>query len=78
MAAGNPRNTSPSKDDGGESQSTPLKKKVGKKDNSGSSKKMTAKEQSERFIKTARELECDESEEAFTGLIKKIVGKNLN
>lgn len=36
-------------------------------------KKMTPEEQSAQFIKTARELECDESEEAFQGTIKKIL-----
>ncbi len=34
---------------------------------------MTDKAQSERFRKTARELECDESEEAFVQALKKIV-----
>lgn len=73
MGAGNPQNTNPPKDTGDESLSTPLKKKVGKKGNSGSSKKMTAKEQSEQFIKTARELESDESGEAFDNAVEKIV-----
>ena len=73
MGAGNPQNTSLSKDTGEESLSTPLKKKAGKKGNSGSSKKMTAKEQSEQFIKTARELEVDESGQYFDKLIKKII-----
>jgi hypothetical protein len=34
---------------------------------------MTDKAQSERFRTTARELECDESEEAFVQTFKKIV-----
>jgi hypothetical protein len=34
---------------------------------------MTDKAQSERFRKTAREIECDESEEAFVKTFKKIV-----
>lgn len=36
-------------------------------------KKMTPKEQSAQFIKTAQELECDESGEAFKGLISKVL-----
>ena len=35
--------------------------------------KMTQKEQSGRFRKTARELECDESEDALERAFKKIV-----
>jgi len=41
---------------------------------SPSKKKMTPEEQSAQFIKTARELECDESGESF----KKDFGKILN
>ena len=33
-------------------------------------KKMTSEEQSAQFIKTARELDCDESGEAFEKLVK--------
>ena len=36
---------------------------------------MTAKEQSERFIETARELEVDETGAKFDGLINKIAQK---
>jgi len=36
------------------------------------SKKLTQKEQSERFRKTARELGCDESEGALERALKKI------
>jgi len=32
------------------------------------------KGQSQRFIETAREHECDESEEAFLGKLKKLAG----
>lgn len=59
------QNTNPENQDGLESQSSQsktTKKKTGK---AGSSKKMTAKEQSERFIQTARELEVDESGKKF-------------
>jgi hypothetical protein len=35
--------------------------------------RMTDKAQSERFRKTARELECNESEEAFVRAFRKIV-----
>jgi hypothetical protein len=65
------QNTSPEKQDGSESQSSPSKKIQGKKGSSGSSKKMTQKEQSERFINTAQELEVDETlklEKVFEGL----------
>jgi hypothetical protein len=36
-------------------------------------KKMTAKEQSERFIKTARDLEADESGKLFDRAVRVIV-----
>jgi len=65
-------NTSPEKQDGLESQSSPSKKIQGKRGKAGSSKKMTAKEQSEQFIKTARELESDEDGEQFYKLIDQV------
>ena len=68
-----PQNTSQSKEDCDESQSTPSKKKVGKRGSSGSSKKMTAKEQSQRFIETARELEVDETGVKFSQTLDKII-----
>jgi hypothetical protein len=40
-------------------------------------KKLTKKEQSERFRKTARELGCDESEEALERAFEKIVPVKL-
>ena len=40
---------------------------------SQSKKKMTPEEQSAQFIKTARELECDESGLGFKGAMKKIM-----
>ena len=46
---------------------TPDKKQKEKK------KKMTAKEQSARFITTARELEADESGKSFEMVFEKIV-----
>ena len=69
------QNISPSSDDGEESLSTASKKKAGRKGNSGSSRKMTAKEQSERFIETARQLESDETDAKFESLINKIAQK---
>jgi hypothetical protein len=36
-------------------------------------KKLTQKEQSERFRETARKLDCDESEDALERAFKKIV-----
>ena len=52
MASKSPQNTDAESETGDGSKS-PLKKK------------MTPEEQSAQFIKTARELECDESEDAF-------------
>ena len=40
---------------------------------SQSKKKMTLEEQSAQFIKTARELECDESEDALNDAIGKVL-----
>ena len=71
MASKDPQNTSQLKENGDEFQSTPSKKKAGKKGNSGSSRKMTAKEQSERFIQTARELEVDENNTKFEAALSK-------
>ena len=39
---------------------------------SKSTKKMTPKEQSAQFIKTARELECDESGDKFKVIMKSL------
>lgn len=38
-------------------------------------KKMTPKEQSAQFIKTARELECDESERNFDEKLRRLLSK---
>ena len=66
MASGDHQNTSQSDSAGDESRSSPLKKPPAKKKaKAGSSKKMTQKEQSERFIETARELGVDESGNQF-------------
>ena len=75
MAAGNPQNTNPVSDTGGASQSSQSKKTAGKRHNSGSSKKMRAKEQSERFIQTARELEVDKSGQEFEKVARNIFTK---
>ena len=72
MASKDHQNTDPSSENGGASQSTPLKKKVGKKGSSGSSQKMTSKEQSERFVEAARELEIDENSEYFDSIFREI------
>ena len=51
---------------GVESETTAGSKSPSKK------KKMTPEEQSAQFIKTARELECDETGESFNRSMKKI------
>ena len=72
--SGDRHDTSPKNTDGSKSQSPPSKKPVAKKKaNSGSSKKMTAKEQSERFIQTARDLGVDETGESFAKVIDHIL-----
>ena len=63
MAYGDPQNTNQSDGDKSESQSSQSKKPVTKKAKAGSSKKMTQKEQSERFIGTARALGVENQEE---------------
>jgi len=60
MVSKSPQNTDPVSESGSGSKSK-------------SKKKMTPDEQSAQFIKTARELECDESESAFSAKLKKIV-----
>lgn len=45
---------------------------------SPSKKKMTPKEQSAQFIKTARQLECDERPQAFDNIIKRILKDQTN
>jgi len=58
MVSKSPQNT------GAESETTAGSKSPSKK------KKMTPEEKSAQFIKTARELECDESGVAFEKLVK--------
>ncbi|GAB4225397.1 MAG: hypothetical protein Kow0032_01150 [Methyloligellaceae bacterium] len=70
MASGDRANTSPEDTALSESQSSQSKKARAKKAKAGSSKKMTDQEQSERFIETARKLECDESGGAFEGVFR--------
>ena len=60
MVSKSPPNT------GVESETTGGSKSQSKK------KKMTPEEQSAQFIKTARELECDESEFAFKDAMNKV------
>lgn len=54
-------------------QNTSHDEKTGDGKESPSKKKMTPEEQSARFIETARKLECDESGDAFTQAIGKIL-----
>ena len=63
MVSKRPQNT------GVESETTAGSKSQSKK------KKMTPEEQSAQFIKTARELECDESPSSFENKFKKIMNK---
>ena len=72
MASGDHRNTSRDPTGPSESRSSQSKKPQAKKHKAGSSKKMTKKEQSERFIETARKLEADESGEAFERAVRTI------
>ena len=53
-------------------QNTGEKSETSDGSKSPSKKKMTPKEQSAQFIKTARELECEDSEEKFANVIKKM------
>jgi hypothetical protein len=46
---------------------------MGKPEKPKNKPQMTDKAQSERFLQTARELGCDESEEAFERVFEKIV-----
>jgi hypothetical protein len=73
MASGDRPNTGPSKSVGDGSPSSPLKKPQAKKAKAGSSKKMTQREQSERFEETARNLGADESGEAFESAINSLL-----
>lgn len=73
MASGDPRNTSRENSESSESPSSPLKKVPAKTGKAGSSKKMTDKEQSERFIETARELGADENGDAFVNALNSII-----
>ena len=72
MASGDRRNTSPRPTGLSESPSSQSKKDQGEKPKAGSSKKMTKKEQSERFIETARELGADESGLGFEDALRKM------
>ena len=74
MASGDHQNTSQSDSAGDESRSSPLKKPPAKKKaKAGSSKKMTQKEQSERFIETARELGVSEDDKDFLRAVQSIL-----
>ena len=66
------QDTSPDNTDGSKSHPTQSKKSQAKKPKAGSSKKMTDKEQSARFIETARELESDESGVSFERFMKSL------
>lgn len=73
MASGDPQNTNPDLLDGSGSKSNQSKKRAAKKAKAGSLKKMTAKEQSERFINTARELGADEYGDTFNAAIDLVI-----
>lgn len=75
MASGDHQNTSPSSGEESASQSSPLKKPAAKKGKAGSSKKMTQKEQSERFIETARGLDVAEGEVIFDAFFDSLATK---
>lgn len=75
MASGDPRNTSRPDTGSSASEPSPSKKPPAKPTKGGSSRKMTAKEQSERFIATAREIEADETGAAFDAAIGKVLIK---
>jgi hypothetical protein len=65
MASGKPQNTNAKPTGPSASRLSPLVKKQGKIGKDGSSKKINQKEQSERFIETARKLEADECGKDF-------------
>lgn len=73
MASGNPQNTNPKNTELSESPSPQSKKVRATASRDGSLKKMTDKEQSERFIETARMLDVDESQEHFDRNLRKIL-----
>ncbi len=62
MASKKPPNTNPDEETGDGLKSQSKKKK------------MTPEEQSAQFIKTARELECDETGSRFKESVRKILG----
>ena len=74
MASGDRQNTSQSDSAGDVSRSSRSKKPPAKKKaKAGSSKKMTQKEQSKRFIETARELGADENSDSFDKAVRTIL-----
>lgn len=75
MASGDRPDTSREPSGLSGSPSSPSKKRPGTKGKAGSSKKMSQKEQSERFKETARKLEVDESGEAFKRAIETLLAK---
>lgn len=72
MASGDPQNINQKPSEPSASRSLKSRKPVVKKGKAGSSKKMTQKEQSERFIQTAQEMEADESGKCFNEIIATI------
>lgn len=73
MASGDRQNTGRETSGLSESPLSPLTKNQGKTGKAGSSKKMTQKEQSERFKLTAREIETGESGTAFERAIQRVL-----
>lgn len=75
MASGDQVDTSRKATGSSASRSSQSKKPAAKKRKAGSSKKMTQKEQSERFIETARSLGSDENEKVFERAVDIILKK---
>ena len=73
MASGKPQIINPNDTALSESPSPPSKKVRATANKAGSLKKMTDKEQSARFVETARMLEVDESGNAFDRAVKKVI-----
>lgn len=73
MASGKPQITNPNDIALSESPSPQLTKVPATASKAGSSKKMTDKEQSERFIETARMLQADEDGKVFQAALDQLL-----
>jgi hypothetical protein len=76
MASGDRPNTSREDTGSSKSPSSPSKKDQAKTSNSGSSKKLSQKEQSERFREAARKLDVDESGKAFDRALEALIPRS--